>query len=202
MFSQFVRCSVSDRSFDSLADEQLVVSSKNGNNEAVAVLVTRMLPAIRSIASGSSGVYGIDREDLIQEGLIGLLSAIRSFDSCREASFRTFAGVCISNSIRSAVRKTLGKTEIPLKAIVSIDDAAYLPSSHLDDPQNIIVGNEEAVRLIKHMDKQLSKTEHSVLQLYLLGDSYSVIAKKLSLPNEKSVDNALQRIRKKLKSFS
>lgn len=191
-----------DRSFDSLEDERLVVAAKSGDDEAMALLVARMLPLIRKTAGKSLAACHIDSEDLIQEGLIGLLCAIRSFDRRKEATFRTYANVCISNSIRSAVRKTRNSGEIPDKAMVPIDEAVSLRSDRLDDPQDIIVGNEEAVRLRERMDKQLSKTERDVLKLYLLGDSYSVIAKKLSLSGEKAVDNALQRIRKKLKSFS
>lgn len=190
------------KSVDSPADEHLVVDAKSGDDEAMAILVTRMLPLIRRTASGFRTFCGIDAEDLMQEGLIGLLCAVRSFDNRKAASFRTYAGVCISNSIRSAVRKTRNSGVIPDKIKVSIEEAVSLRSDTLDDPQDIIVGIEEASRLRESMDKQLSGTELSVLKLYLLGDSYSVIAEKLSLPNGKSVDNALQRIRKKLKSFS
>ncbi len=181
-------------------DEHLVAKANGGDNEAAALLITRMLPLIRKTASASH--CSIDAEDLIQEGLIGLLYAIRSFDCNKEASFCTYANVCISNSIRSAVRKTRNIGAIPDKAKVPIDEAVSLRSDSLDDPQDIVVGIEEASRLSACLDKQLSETELRVLKLYLLGDSYSTIAKKLSLKGEKSVDNALQRIRKKLKSFS
>ncbi len=190
------------KSVNSPADEHLVATANGGDNEAMALLITRMLPLIRKTASASRTFCNIDAEDLIQEGLIGLLCAIRSFDCNKEASFRTYANVCISNSIRSAVRKTRNSGVIPDNAKVSIDEAVTLRSDALDDPQDIIVGIEEASRLSKNMDRHLSETELRVLKLYLLGDSYSVIAEKLSLKSEKSVDNALQRIRKKLKSFS
>lgn len=190
-----------NKSFDSTGDERLVIAAKSGDDEAMAALVASMLPLIRKTASVSPSCV-VDCEDLVQEGLIGLLSAVRTFDSEKEATFRTYAKVCISNSIRSAVRKTRNGKDIPDSNIVPIDEASSLCSDPLCDPQNLIVENEEAQRLLLNMDKRLSKTERDVLRLYLFGDSYSVISKKLSLSGEKAVDNALQRIRKKLKSFS
>ena len=191
-----------NKSFDTCDDKYLVIAAKNGDNEAMAALVAKLLPLIRKTAIRSVTGCNIDCEDLIQEGLIGLLSAVRSFDQEKEATFITYASVCISNSIRSAVRKTKTGKEIPDKEIISIDDASSLCSDRLFDPQNLIIENEEVQRLKNRLDKQLSDTEQKVLKLYLFGDSYSVIAKKLLLSNEKAVDNALQRIRKKLKSFS
>lgn len=190
-----------NKSFDSTGDERLVIAAKSGDNEAMAALVASMLPLIRKTASVSPSPV-VDCDDLVQEGLIGLLSAVRTFDSKKETTFRTYAKVCISNSIRSAVRKTKNGKDIPNSSIVPIDEASSLCSDPLCDPQNLIVENEEAQRLLLNMDKRLSKTERNVLRLYLFGDSYSVISEKLSLSGEKAVDNALQRIRKKLKSFS
>ncbi len=175
-------------------------AARAGDDAAMAFLISDHLPFIRQKAASAASVCGIDAEDLAQEGLIGLLNAVRSFDFYGTAAFRTFARTCIVNSIRSAMRRTSRPGAVPARAVLPIDSADEL--SGAADPQDIVVGREEAARLLSYVDKHLSPREQQVLRLYLSGDSYAVVAEKLGLSDSKAVDNALQRIRKKLKSFS
>lgn len=175
-------------------------AARAGDDAAMASLISDHLPFIRQKAASAAPVCGLDAEDLAQEGLIGLLSAVRSFDFYGTAAFRTYARACIVNSIRSAMRRTSRPGAVPARAVLPIDSADELCAA--DDPQDIVVGREEAARLLRYVDEHLSEREQQVLRLYLSGDSYAVVAEKLGLSDSKAVDNALQRIRKKLKSFS
>ena len=165
-------------------------AARAGDDAAMASLISDHLPFIRQKAASAASVCGRDAEDLAQEGLIGLLNAVRSFDFCGTAAFRTYSRTCIVNSIRSAMRRVSRPGAVPVRAVLPID------------PQDIVVGREEAARLLAFVDKHLSAREQQVLRLYLSGDSYAAVAEKLGLSDSKAVDNALQRIRKKLKSFS
>ncbi len=175
-------------------------AARAGDDAAMASLISDQLPFIRQKAASAASVSGLDAEDLAQEGLIGLLNAVRSFDFSGAAAFRTYARTCIVNSIRSAMRRASRPGAVPVRAVLPIDSADEL--SVANDPQDIVVGREEAARLLLFVDKHLSPREQQVLRLYLSGDSYAAVAEKLGLPDSKAVDNALQRIRKKLKSFS
>ena len=184
-----------------MQDQSLIRAAKGGDESAVVRLMTGMLPFIRQKAAQAAAAYALDAEDLVQEGLIGFLGAVRSFAD-GEASFSTYACTCILNSIRSAVRRANRVGTVPASALVPIDDAAEVRAEGPDDPQDIIVGNDEAMRLRRNLYKHLSQREQEVLRLYLAGGSYADIAASLSLKSSKTVDNTLQRIRKKLKSFS
>lgn len=175
-------------------------AARAGDDAAMASLISDQLPFIRQKAASAASVCGVDAEDLAQEGLIGLLNAVRSFDFYGGAAFRTYARTCIVNSIRSAMRRTSRSGTVPANAVLPIDSADKLCGD--TDPQDIVMGREQAARLLQYVDKHLSEREQQVLRLYLAGDSYAVVADKLGLPDSKAVDNALQRIRKKLKSFS
>ena len=175
-------------------------AARAGDDAAMASLISDQLPFIRQKAASAASACGLDAEDLAQEGLIGLLNAVRSFDFYGAAAFRTYARTCIVNSIRSAMRSTSRSGAVPARAVLPIDTADELSGN--SDPQDIVLGSDEAERLMQYVDKHLSPREQQVLRLYLSGDSYDVIAAKLGLTGSKSVDNALQRIRKKLKSFS
>ncbi|NLO46593.1 MAG: sigma-70 family RNA polymerase sigma factor [Clostridiales bacterium] len=189
---------MSDRSLDSLSDEALAELARGGCGAAVGVIVVRMAPVVKSIASKHRTAGEAD--DLAQEGMIGLLNAVGSFDPKNGAAFRTYATVCIGNRIISAVRKNIRGIEGKLVNISGADDADLLSGGGADDPQNIIVGQAEADRLMSALTESLSHFEGDVLRLYLSGEKYSSIASQLS-STYKSVDNAMQRIRKKLRSF-
>ena len=159
-------------------------------------------------------ILGADRDDLIQEGMIGLFKAIRDYDCGRDASFFTFADLCISRQMYSAVEASLRKKHIPLNSYVSLytrideDDAssdatlenALASDTELNPEQQLI--DRENVRLLEEaIEKQLSAVERQVLELYLTGMSYTEIAKVLN-KDEKSTDNALQRAKTKLRKYA
>lgn len=175
-------------------------AARAGDDAAMASLISDQLPFIRQKAASAASVCGLDAEDLAQEGLIGLLNAVRSFDFYGTAAFRTYARTCIVNGIRSAMRSTSRPGAVPARAVLPIDSADELCGDA--DPQDIVMGREQAARLLQYVDMHLSPREQQVLRLYLAGDSYDVVAEKLGLSGSKAVDNALQRIRKKLKAFS
>ncbi|MBQ5987289.1 MAG: sigma-70 family RNA polymerase sigma factor [Clostridia bacterium] len=176
-------------------------AARAGDDAAMASLISDQLPFIRQKAASAASVSGLDAEDLAQEGLIGLLNAVRSFDFYGGAAFRTYARTCIVNSIRSALRRATRPGAVPAYAVVPIDSAQSMTVG-ASDPQDIVVGKEQAKRLLAFVDKHLSEREQAVLRLYLAGCSYAAIVERLSLKDCKAVDNTLQRIRKKLKSFS
>ncbi|MBQ4156185.1 MAG: sigma-70 family RNA polymerase sigma factor [Clostridia bacterium] len=181
----------------SLDDEQLIALCRIGDDEAYSVLVARYLFTVRNRAS----VYnnsGIDFEDLVQEGFIGLLNAVKCYESNFDTSFSTFAYLCIDRNILSAVRKSLAKKQIPKSALSFIEDEQNLQENISRSPEEILIAKENLSAMKQKIAEILSDTERKVLDLYLLGYSYSKIAEKLEL-SEKSVDNAIQRMRKKLK---
>lgn len=179
------------------SDEELVSLSRAGDADATSALVTRMIPLVRGKASSiHDSEMGFD--DLFQEGMVGLLSAIGSFDSLQDASFKTYAGVCITNRIISAVRKFHGKKKIPSGFCVPLENEDFSLPDVSASPEELVLGNEAAEAIHSAFDKLLSGFEKDVLRLYLDGCSYEETALRLG-SCAKSVDNALQRIRRKLK---
>lgn len=180
-----------------LSDEELVKLAKEGDSEATSALITRMVPVIKNkVSLYKDGWPGHD--DLFQEGMLGLISAVKSFDFSKEASFKTYAGICIGNKIASAMRKVSGKKQIPQSQFVSLqDDDLPLPEPRLN-PEEMIIEKETAETIKAAFSKLLSPFEHDVLRHYLDGLSYEEISTLLG-SNEKAVDNALQRVRRKLK---
>lgn len=178
-------------------DNELIVLCRNGDEEAYSALVGRYLFTVRSRAS----VYdksGIDFEDLVQEGFIGLMNAVKCYENNFGTSFSTFAYLCIDRNILSAVRKSIAKKQIPKSALVFIEDNYGLQDSGQDNPESVVISKENIKILRQRITEKLSKTEQKVLNLYLMGYSYEKTAEKLGC-SQKSVDNAIQRLRKKLK---
>ncbi len=179
------------------SDEELAEKAKLGDNEAFSQLVVRYVFTVKSRVNHYNG-SGIDPEDLTQEGTIGLMSAVRSFDKSLNTTFRTFAWLCIDRSIISAVKASLRKKQIPKSSLVSIDDSDFNVSISSDNPETMMIENEDIKLLEQKIKALLSSFERDVLRLYLSGKSYVDIAACLhSTP--KSVNNALQRVRLKLK---
>ena len=150
---------------------------------------------------------GGDSEDLFQEGMLGLLTAIRSFEGGRDASFRTFAEICIRSRLYSAVRAAQGSKHSPLNHSVSFEPPlfdgtnAYLFSSE-ESPEDVIIGREELRERLDALKGQLSEFEASILSPYLSGLSCGEIARRVGR-SPKAVDNAVQRIRRKVaRNFS
>lgn len=185
------------QAFSSAADEwdaAWVLQALNGSDEAFDLLTFRMMPLMRRLATQYGNLPGMDTEDLLQEGLLALLTAIRAYQASLGA-FYAFAASCIRNRMLSVVRRTLsdGNAQVaqPDELLDAIADEGQV------DPATLVVEQEEAQRLYCRLQKRLSTLEYRVLTAHLAGKSYKEIADELSV-TEKTVDNALQRIRKKL----
>ncbi|MCR4615578.1 MAG: sigma-70 family RNA polymerase sigma factor [Clostridiales bacterium] len=182
-----------------LTDEQLVSLARRGDDSAMAILIARITPAVQARAAVNSVGSSVEFDDLTQEGMLGFLKAVYSFDEEGGASFRTYANTCINNRIVSVLRRQSRGKDIPSPAIVSLDEADFeLPASSDDDPQEIISAEESVRQLDDTLSRKLSTMEKKVADLYLSGLSYGDIAVRLGI-SDKAVDNAIQRMRKKLR---
>lgn len=162
------------------------------SDEELSLLIKEKMPAIRRIAF-SAKCPGLDFEDAVQEGIIGLCSAVSTFCDDKGASFDTYANVCIQNAVFTASRSASRKKHAPLNGFVPLSDNALSPG-----PEDIVIQNERYAEAVEKIETRLSAFERKVLGLHLSGHSYNVIAKHLGISN-KSVDNALSRIRRKLR---
>lgn len=202
-------CSV--ESFASFTDEKLAVLAQGGNDRAFDYLLDKYRVLVRK-KSSSYYIIGADRDDIIQEGMIGLFKAVRDFDSAKEASFKTFADMCITRQMLTAVKNALRQKHAPLNFYVSLnkpvsesgDEAELmnvLGANEAANPEDIVINKEKADCLEVKVGEVLSKFELQVLSLYLQGNSYLSIGKAIG-KDSKSVDNAIQRIRKKIERIS
>ncbi len=196
--------------YESLPDERLVELSGAGDEMATECILTRYKNLVRSRAR-MYYLVGADKDDLIQEGMIGLFKAIRDFDEKRPASFCGFAELCIKRQIITAVKTATRQKHMPLNSYVSLNNPVYdneaegyledvLPGGAETDPEHLFILRENADFLNERMEEVLSNLEKSVLALYLDGKSYQEISKILNRPT-KSIDNALQRVKKKMEKF-
>ena len=189
------------------SDEALVALAQSGDETASDELIARFAPVVRYLARPYF-LAGGDAEDLVQEGMIGLVKACRSFDAARETSFKTYASACIKSKLLSALRNAHRKKHDPLNQYISLEapffdsypeQAASLEArlGTAGDPAEHVIGNEALEELSQTLNGILSGFEAKTLALYLKGRSYQEISKITSKP-QKSVDNAVQRIRRKL----
>ena len=190
-----------DDCLHSKSDEALCAAVAAGDRRAEETLVMRYNRLVR-VCARPFFLVGGDSEDLIQEGMFGLLMGIREFDPSRDASFRTFAEVCIRNRIRSAVAAATRGKHAPLNDSVpfgtpSLVEESDISSTVQDNPEELLIGREVYLERLGNLKCQLSGFESKVLDLYLQGLSYQEIADELSRPH-KSIDNAVQRVRKKV----
>ena len=176
--------------------KELLVLAKQGDETAVEAIVD--LFTRRANALANRLLYS-EKEDMVQEGLISLLSAIESFDSGAGVAFNTYATRCMQNAMLTVQKKSYAQKRSGTKLSLSDLDEESLTSGDDFDPQQIVTRREAYEGLIKLVDGTLSGYERTVLSLHLQGYSYSDISSRLNKP-QKSVDNALQRVRKKLKS--
>ena len=176
--------------------EDMLNAARNGDNEAMNELIKAFAPTVEKIAASYTGRCPLTHSDLIQEGMIGLLSSVYGYSSSGGAEFATYSVKCISNCIMSAVRNQLRNKHTPLNSYVLID------SIDLADGQanpEVVVEMQERMNLLRErINNKLSNLEKDVLKLHIAGHNYNSIAEKLSV-TDKTVDNALQRARKKLK---
>jgi RNA polymerase sporulation-specific sigma factor len=197
--------------YDGKTDEELIDRLREGESAITDYIMEKYKNLVRKKAK-SMYILGADNDDLIQEGMIGLFKAIRDYDSGRDASFYTFADLCISRQIYKAVQASNREKHTPLNTYISLysnmaDDANdgnpvelvnVLESDVENNPEQLVIDQENVAHIEAIIDKELSSFEKQVLDLYLTGMSYSQIAKVLSR-DEKSTDNALQRLKAKLR---
>ncbi len=186
-----------DAKLEQMTDESLAVRARGGDDGAMALLTARMVRLVKTLAVKYGG-GAMEPEDLAQEGMFGFLAAVHGFDEKSGVPFRSYAGVCIANRIRSAVRAGARLKNIPLNSYISLSDDSVMLSETQPNPEDLVIARDEVVRLDDLMVRKLSKFERSVIQLYLGGRSYEDIAARLG-STAKSVDNALQRVRRKLR---
>ncbi len=191
-------------------DEDIVEAVRNGDSEALEYLINKYRSFVRAKAR-SYFLIGADREDIIQEGMIGLYKSIRDFRGDKLASFKAFAELCITRQIITAIKTATRQKHIPLNSYVSLDKPIYdedsdrtlldvICGSRVCDPEELIINQEEFVGLEDKMSEILSDLERKVLMLYLDGRSYQEIAVDLNR-HVKSIDNALQRVKRKLERY-
>lgn len=193
---------------ESLEDNDLVTRVREGDERCVEVLLDRYRNFARSKAR-SYFLAGSEKEDVVQEGMIGLFKAVRDFDLAQETPFRAFAELCISRQILTAIKSANRQKHQPLNSSVSLDAPAYgdadsdssvgdfLVASRLSDPIEWVISAEELEAIRNNMTETLTDLEGDVLKLYMDGKSYEEIAGALG-NHVKSIDNALQRIKRKL----
>ncbi len=193
--------------YSDLSDNELLeLINDHKDNDAMETLIKRYGPLVTR-QSRSLYIIGADEEDLIQEGMIGLVKAVNDYKTDKGASFKTFAFMCVRRQMLTAVSSSNNQRNTPLNHYISIygdDNSDY--SSPLDEMESGVITNPEDIMLaklhesdlIKLIDSKLSKLEKQVLDEYLTGASYEVIGERLGKP-PKSIDNAVQRIRAKLR---
>ncbi|MCI9347880.1 MAG: sigma-70 family RNA polymerase sigma factor [Oscillibacter sp.] len=189
---------------EQLPDERLCLLAAQGNRMAEEILVTRYNRLVRTCARPYF-LAGGDSEDLTQEGMVGLIKAVREFDAGRETSFRTFAEICIRSRLYSVLRAAGRDKQQPLNQSVSLDTPYFESNSYTSgtnnlaqrNPEDFLIDREHTAALLSGVRKQLSEFEAMILGYYLDGLSCREIAKAVS-KSPKSVDNAVQRIRRKV----
>lgn len=196
--------------YEVLVDEEIVEDARNGDPRAQEYLIKKYKNFVRAKAR-SYFLIGADREDIIQEGMIGLFKAIRDFRSDKISSFRAFAELCITRQIITAIKTATRQKHIPLNSYVSLNKPIYdeesdrtlldiLSGKKISDPEELLISREEVDNIEEKIEEILSDLEWQVLMYYLQGKSYQEIAEDLDR-HVKSIDNALQRVKRKLERF-
>ena len=194
--------------YSNLNDEEIISQIKQGNQEALGYLLEKYKNLV-NIKVSKYFMAGAEKEDIVQEGMIGLFKAIKDFKPDKQNSFKSFANICIERQLITAIKTSNRQKHIPLNSYLSLNTAAYenneddsvelidtFYNKEVEDPLETIMKKEYYTEVENAVNKNLSKFEKQVLDQFLKGESYVKIAEKLDSP-VKSVDNAIQRIRKK-----
>ena len=197
-------------SLHNMADEEIVMLAQQGHQQAVEYLVDKYKNFVKAKARAYF-LIGADREDIVQEGMIGLFKAIRDYRGDKLSMFRAFAELCITRQIITAIKTATRQKHIPLNSYISLNKPVYdeesdrtlmdvLYNTRIANPEEIFISREEFASIEKKMGEMLSTLEWKVLALYLEGKSYQEIAKGLKR-HVKSIDNALQRVKRKIERY-
>ncbi len=193
-----------------LTDEEIADLAKHGNVEALEYLINKYKNFVRAKAR-TYFLIGADREDIIQEGMIGLYKAIRDYRCDRQASFRAFAEICVTRQIITAIKTATRQKHIPLNSYISLNKPVFdeesertlgevVTTDKASNPEDLFINQENLLDIESTMHRILSPLEQEVVALYLEGKSYVEIAQQLNR-HVKSVDNALQRVKRKLEQY-
>ncbi|QZY54644.1 RNA polymerase sporulation sigma factor SigH [Crassaminicella profunda] len=193
-----------------MIDEDVVEDARRGNSKAQEHLIKKYKNFVRAKAR-SYFLIGADREDIIQEGMIGLFKAIRDFKPDKLSSFRAFAELCITRQIITAIKTATRQKHIPLNSYISLNKPIYdeesdrtlldvISGAKISDPEELIISREELSHIESKIGEILSDLEWTVLMSYLQGKSYQEMAVELDR-HVKSIDNALQRVKRKLERY-
>ncbi len=195
--------------YDGFTDEELIDKLRDGENDIYDYLCDKYKDMVRAKAR-TMFILGADQDDLIQEGMIGLFKAVRDYDAGRDASFSTFAGLCVTRQMYTAINASGRKKHLPLNSFVSLyaedDDRREsaevidrsVQSSQDSDPESLVIAKESAAAIEKWIETELSSFEKQVIELHIAGMGYAEIAGILG-KEAKSTDNALQRAKAKLR---
>ncbi len=193
-----------------MLDEDIILDAKVGNERALEYIINKYKSFVRAKAR-TYFLIGADREDIIQEGMIGLYKAIRDYKGDKLSSFRAFAELCITRQIITAIKTATRQKHIPLNSYVSLNKPIFdeesdrtlmdiISEESISDPEELVINREEFRGIENKMSEILSSLEWEVLTLYLEGKSYQEIAEELDR-HVKSIDNALQRVKRKLEKY-
>ena len=196
-----------DLEFDKKDDKEIAIEAKNGNVLAQEYLINKYEGFVKTKAK-SYFLIGADKEDIYQEGMIGLYKAIRDFNPDKLSTFKAFAELCVRRQIITAIKTATRQKHIPLNTYISLNKPIYEEESErtlldvlaglkVTDPEELVISQEEKNRIEEEIQKVLSRLELEVLNSYLDGKSYQEIACDLDR-HAKSIDNALQRVKRKL----
>jgi len=197
-------------SYNPAVDEEIIREAKAGDEQALEFLINKYKSFVRAKAR-TYFLIGADREDIIQEGMIGLYKAIRDFRGDKLSSFRAFAELCITRQIITAIKTATRQKHIPLNSYVSLNKPIFdeesdrtlldvISEENVSDPEEMMINREEFAGIELKMGEILSSLEWEVLSNYLQGRSYQEIATDLDR-HVKSIDNALQRVKRKLEKY-
>ena len=193
--------------YNNLEDNEIITKIKKGDKKALNYLLDKYTDVV-SMKAGKYFIVGAEKEDIIQEGLIGLFKAIKSFNPEKQSSFKTFANLCVERQLQTAIKSSTRQKHMPLNSYLSLNISAYDENEDTsllevfetentaEDPLDIVTKKEYYNFVEDRVEETLSDFEKQVLHRYTNGESYTQIAERLNAP-VKSVDNAIQRIRKK-----
>lgn len=196
--------------YENMNEEEIVKIAQNGDLKAEEYLIKRYKNFVKAKAR-SYYLIGADREDIIQEGTIGFYKAIRDYNANKEVTFRVFAKLCVTRQMITAIKTATRQKHIPLNSYISLNKPMYneendktlldiLAGEKINNPEDLLISKEEIINIESKIKEHLSKLEIKVLNSYLQGKSYIEISDEIN-KSIKSIDNALQRVKRKLEKF-